>query len=239
MNRALLNRRVRQLHLWFGLAIGAQLGLWLISGLFMTWFSIETVRGKHLKTDATTELISDVSDILPPRGMLEAMDVPPETITLKMLEGRPVWLLENGQTKALFDGRSGGVISPLPKDVAERIATSRYAGQGALIDTEFLQNPPREYGRPGPAWRVDFDKPQRASFYVDATTGEVKAIRTTLWRVFDFMWGLHIMDWSSRENFNSWWIKMTASLTVIFFLSGLVLMFLRLSGMRRRRSQDD
>lgn len=236
MNKALLNRRVRQLHLWFGLAIGAQLGLWLISGLFMTWFSIETVRGSHLKKDAEIDLISNVSDILPPRGMLEAMDVPPETITLKMLEGRPVWLLENGRTRALFDGRTGAVISPLSAETAKRIAISRYAGRGALITTEFLQNPPREYGRPGSAWRVDFDKPQRASFYVDAVTGEVKAVRTTLWRVFDFMWGLHIMDWSSRENFNSWWIKMTASLTVIFFLSGFVLMFLRLSGMRRRKS---
>jgi len=65
-------------------------------------------------------------------------------------------------------------------------------------------------------WRIDFEKPDAASFYVDAKTAEIKAVRTGLWRTFDFMWGLHIMDWSNRENFNSWWIKTVAALSVFF-----------------------
>ncbi|MGJ8563713.1 MAG: PepSY domain-containing protein [Alphaproteobacteria bacterium] len=235
MTKALFNRRIRQFHLWFGLAVGAQIGLWLISGLFMTWFPIDTVRGKHLKAAADLHLITDVSNLMPPRGMLEAMDVPPQTITLKMLENRPVWLLENGGTKALFDGKSESVISPLSREFAVQTATSRYAGAGTIDTAELLVKTPREYGRSGPVWRVNFQAPQAASFYVDATTGEVTAVRTKLWRVYDFMWGLHIMDWSSRENFNSWWIKMTASLTVLFFLSGVGLLMLRLSSMVERR----
>ena len=86
-------------------------------------------------------------------------------------------------------------------------------------------------------WRIDFEKPDAASFYVDAKTAEIKAVRTGLWRTFDFMWGLHIMDWSNRENFNSWWIKTVAALSVFFFFTGLGLVLLRIrSALKPRRS---
>ena len=93
------------------------------------------------------------------------------------------------------------------------------------------------YGRQGPVWRIDFEKPDAASFCVDAKTAEIKAVRTGLWRTFDFMWGLHIMDWSNRENFNSWWIKTVAALSVFFFFTGLGLVLLRIrSALKPRRS---
>ena len=103
-----------------------------------------------------------------------------------------------------------------------------------------MTDPPREYGRAGPVWQIKFNESDPASFYVDATTGEVKAVRTGLWRVFDLMWGLHIMDWSSRENFNSWWIKATATVAVVFFISGLCLIILRLrTALNRRRKMKE
>jgi hypothetical protein len=37
-------------------------------------------------------------------------------------------------------------------------------------------------------------------FYVHAATGEILAGRTGWWRVYDFMWGLHIMDLETRED---------------------------------------
>ena len=237
MNKALFNRRVRKLHLWFGLAIGAQIGLWLISGLFMTWFSIDTVRGNHLKSNPQVQQVTGVSALLPLQAVLSKADFQAETLLLKRLNGRNIWIIGSGRERMAIDAVSGDIVSPLPVDMAEAIALAHYSGSGAIFESKLYSDPPSEYGRAGPVWRVDFKKPEAASFYVDAVTGEVKAVRTPLWRVFDFMWGLHIMDWKTRENFNSWWIKMTALLAFVFFISGVVLACLRLIGMvsRRRR----
>ena len=235
MNRALFNRRIRQLHLWLGLAIGAQVGLWLISGLFMTWFPIEHVRGEHLRSEQAVQTIPDTDDLVPLSVVSNDLPFVPIGVEMKMLAGKPVWYLEGEEDKLLIDALTGEKLSPLSEDTARSLAVAAYNSKGDIAKTVFYQEPPREYGREGPVWRVEFGKPKPASFYVDATTGEVRAVRTTLWRVFDFMWGLHIMDWSTRENFNSWWIKMTASLAVLFFLAGLGLAVLRVSSMISRQ----
>jgi len=237
MNKALFNRRVRQLHLWFGLAIGVQVGLWLVSGLFMTWFPIEQVRGDHLKTKIEASTLTDLSLLRAPDEIAKISQMSPETMIIKNLDGKAVWFVENSTDKVLINAQSGNIISPLSQELAQKIASSHYSGGGDVVLAELLETPPREYGRDGPVWRVNFGKPATASFYVDATTGDVKAVRTGLWRTFDFMWGLHIMDWSNRENFNSWWIKMTASLAIIFFLSGVCLAVLRISSMLARRQK--
>lgn len=239
MNRALFNRRARQLHLWLGLAIGAQVGLWLISGLFMTWFPIEEVRGEHLRTEMEPAAFTNISDLLTPDAILEKSEVAADSLSLHFLLEKPVWRVSGDGKRKLVDATTGDIISPLSEEMAIALAQSSYSGDGAIVSSTFLTEPPREYGRPGPVWKVNFGPDHAASFYVDASMGEVRAVRTTLWRVFDFMWGLHIMDWSTRENFNSWWIKMTASLAIVFFFAGLCLSILRVMswiGQKSRRT---
>ena len=237
MTSALLNRFVRKLHLWLGIAIGVQLGLWLVSGLFITLFPIDTVRGAHLRAEITPTTLQVDEALLSPSDLLQRVPSA-ETIMLQSLGDRLVYRIQAGGETLVRSAVTGEPIGPLSRDQAERIAHLNYAGDGLLGRSVFFEtDPPREYGRAGPVWRVEFDKPDSDSFYVDATTGEVKAVRTGLWRVFDLMWGLHIMDWSSRENFNSWWIKATATVAVVFFLSGLCLVILRLRSALKRRRQ--
>ena len=236
MTSALLNRFVRKLHLWLGIAIGVQLGLWLVSGLFMTLFPIDTVRGAHLRAEITPTALQIDDALLSPSDMLQRVPTA-ETIMLQSIGDQLVYRIQSGGETFVRSAVTGDTVGPLSRNQAEQIARLSYAGDGSLGNAVLYEtDPPREYGRAGPVWRIEFDKPDSASFYVDATTGEVKAVRTGLWRVFDLMWGLHIMDWSSRENFNSWWIKATATVTVVFFLSGICLVVLRLrSAIRRRR----
>lgn len=237
MNRALFQRRLRQLHLWLGLAIGAQVGLWLISGLFMSWFPIEEVRGEHLQTEEGAPLLSWSDDYLAPDDVLQIIGTRADTITAKRLGDQTVWQVSGFGRITLVDAQTGQVISPLSEERAVALADAAYSGAGKISEAEMLDRAPQEYGGRVPVWRVDFTGGDDATFYVDASTGEVRAVRTGLWRAFDFMWGLHIMDWSSRENFNSWWLKMTASLAVLFFLAGLGLLIVRLADLLRRKSR--
>ena len=61
-------------------------------------------------------------------------------------------------------------------------------------------------------------------FYVDAGSGEVVARRTRFWRLYDFMWGLHIMDLQGRNETNNPWVVSFSLLALVMTLMALVLL---------------
>jgi len=62
---------------------------------------------------------------------------------------------------------------------------------------------------------------------VDGVTGEVTARRNDTWRVYDFLWGLHIMDYRGREDFRHELLIVAAVVAVLTATSGLVLWIVR------------
>jgi len=91
-------------------------------------------------------------------------------------------------------------------------------------------------GKPAPAWRVDLEHPKRPHIYVDAVTGEALARRNRLWRLFDFFWMLHIMDYRARESFNHPLLTAMSALALATGLSGLGLWGWRGATWARRRA---
>ncbi|WOR14398.1 PepSY domain-containing protein [Hyphomonas sp. FCG-A18] len=231
-----LNLFIRKLHLWLGIAIGIQLCLWLVSGLFMTLFPIDDVRGTHLRADVAPMPLQIKERVITPAAVLQSVPAA-EAVTLRRVGDQLVYVTKTQGEDLVLNAETGDPMALLDEIQANRMALAAYSGAGSIGQSILFETgSPREYGRTGPVWQVNFDKPDKATFYIDARTGDVKAVRTGLWRTFDFMWGLHVMDWSSRENFNSWWIKATAAISVIFFFSGLILITLRLrSALKRRR----
>jgi putative intracellular protease/amidase len=59
----------------------------------------------------------------------------------------------------------------------------------------------------------------------------VHSIRTNQWRIFDFLWMLHILDFESRDNINNWLLRLFSVLGLVTLLSGYWLFFVS----RRRR----
>ena len=62
------------------------------------------------------------------------------------------------------------------------------------------------------------------ALYVAADTGAVTARRSTLWRVYDFLWGLHIMDWRGHEDFNTPLLIAATALALAMSIAGIVLL---------------
>jgi hypothetical protein len=90
---------------------------------------------------------------------------------------------------------------------------------------------PIELRRKIDAWRVALDDGTR--FYVNADTGEIVARRTSWWRIYDFMWGLHIMDPVTRENTNNPFVIGFGIISLITALLALILLPMTL---RKRRA---
>lgn len=223
-----LYRRLGQVHLWLGFAVGLQVLIWLGSGLFMVLFPIETVRGEHLRAAPLEQPLDWPADALTLEDLLSQSGLTVYAARAEHLDSRAVWRLETATGSTLLDARTATPLGPISENLAGSIAQSRYTGRGALRSLEAVPSPPAEAGLEGLAWRADFGPEDRASFWINAQTGELRAVRTPLWRAFDFAWGLHIMDWDTRSNFNSWWIKMTAVIAALFALAGTGLAVIRL-----------
>jgi hypothetical protein len=91
-----------------------------------------------------------------------------------------------------------------------------------------------EYRGPLPAWRVSFDDLESTRIYVSADEARVAARRTGTWRVYDFLWSLHIMDWREHEDINNNWLRAAAGLALLMALGGVVLLPWRMGWLRKR-----
>lgn len=79
-----------------------------------------------------------------------------------------------------------------------------------------------EYRGALPAWRVQFPD-GGLSVYVAQNTGAVTARRSDLWRLYDTLWALHIMDWQNHEDFNHPLIIIVTAITLLSVIAGIVL----------------
>ena len=61
--------------------------------------------------------------------------------------------------------------------------------------------------------------------YVGRATGAIEAVRTSWWRVFDFAWGLHIMDLKTREDTSHPILIFFAIIAIAGAAAGIALMF--------------
>ncbi len=219
-------RFLHQLHLWLGVIVGLQLLLWTASGLFMTSAAIETVRGTPLRRNPIPADLRSAGPVLPPEAVLVSRT---ESAELIMLLGRPVYRLTAGERHWLVDATTG-CNRPIDRDDALAIARDRVHLVEPVAASRVFDPPPLELRRPGGAWAVADADGTRV--YI-ATTGEVMAIRTGLWRCFDFAWGLHILDPAGREDSHHPLLIASAALALVSVLSGIALLARRFVPRRR------
>jgi hypothetical protein len=72
---------------------------------------------------------------------------------------------------------------------------------------------------------VDFDDVWNSSFYIDPNSGLFTTRRHSLWRVFDFLWMLHIMDYDERADINNTVLRLFSIFGTLMGLSGVWLLF--------------
>ncbi|MGB3722025.1 MAG: PepSY domain-containing protein [Pacificimonas sp.] len=211
------------LHKWIALVVGVQLMLWTASGLFMTIFPIEQVRGEHLVKTAP-EVSLDKPFIMPD------FDGEPVTgVALRMIGDRPVLVVSHPTRRMMHDPYSGDMIPAPGEAEIAALARAAYAGDEPVEAVTLITKvAPSEWRGTLPVWQVRFAGADNLRFYMDADTGELLTRRTRLWRVYDFMWMLHIMDYQGREDFNNWLVQAAAGLGLSVTLSGVLLLFYRM-----------
>ena len=224
---------IRKAHRYLGLFVGIQLLLWVVSGLYFTWNDIDKVRGAHMTNVVATDIRADRLAGLD--GVLRSFrETNPqirsiERVELRLLLGQPVYEISFSSGDEtdfrLVDAVSGELMPLLDEATAVRLAQADFAEAAEVQGVELLRTASghAEYrGRDLPVYRVTMKHPDEVSIYVSARRGMVTARRNSTWRVFDFFWMLHTMDFETRDDFNHVLIKLFSVLGLITVLSGFL-----------------
>ena len=225
-----------KVHKWLALLMAIQILFWFVSGLFFAVVPIEWVRSEHLVAEAQPAPIRLQDAAAGLQRVAVAGAAPGEKIELRSMMGRPVALVTGGSARPrLYDLAAGRQLSPIPASLAVSIAERDRVGDESATGAQLVTAESPEYRGALPAWRVDFE--DSLSFYVAADTGAVSARRSTLWRTYDFLWSLHIMDFKNHEDFNTPLLMITTAFGLVVILTGFILFPSRLglTAWRRRR----
>jgi hypothetical protein len=226
--KASLNRKhIRKAHRWLGLVAAVQLLIWTATGLYFAVMPIDDIRGSHLLKEASSYQLSHLklispSDLLQAHPQLESVRV--DKIIVAQRHHRAIYNFSVDGVSTSFDAETGEKLGLLNESEAQSILQSRT--DRAILRLDLIQNVPAgdEY-RNGelPAWRADVSGSEDAVIYLGAQSGKLRAVRTNNWRIYDFLWGLHIMDYEDRDDFNHLLLQAFALLGVITVLSGMTL----------------
>lgn len=213
-------------HIWLGWLTGVPLVLWCVSGLVMVARPIEEVRGTELRREFAPAALPPGN---PAPVQIEAEAAPTvKEIRTFMQNGRPVTMITLlDESVERYDAITARPLGPFT-DVEARLLVAKAIVGGDRVESVQLtdaKNPPFDFRQPIAAWQVTLA--DGTHVYVGRDSGEIAAVRTRWWRVFDFMWGLHIMDLQTREDTHHPILILFAALALIGSVLGTTLLFRR------------
>ncbi len=213
-----MNFLVRKIHKYLSFFISLQLLLWTVSGIYFAFNKIELVRGEqYLKQVEQSIDLGDFDFEIP-----NTIDV---SIQKRLGENIAV-IKVDGTTKYL--NKSGESISKLTASEAMNVVISNTNLSPVLVEEIVNERSGSEYrGRSLPIYKVESktNKGLDINVYLNVYSGDVVAIRSNKWRIWDLMWGLHIMDWKERDNISNTLLKIFSILALVSSISGIMLFF--------------
>jgi uncharacterized iron-regulated membrane protein len=227
---------LRTLHRWVAIFVGLQLVLWTVSGAVFAWLDHHEVQGENLVTPPPAGTLTPDARLAEPADWVDA--IPRQPITeLRLISLAGEWLyrleMQDGvELRRAVDGKRMTLDEPWVR----RLAIERYRGDGRLGAVTYLATPTLESRGFGATWQAAFDDSHDTSLYFSAADGALVATRTDAWRLFDFFWMLHTMDYVGRDDFNHPLVILAASAALWAAVTGLLLLARVLK--RPRRAAD-
>ena len=216
-----------KIHKWLALIIGLQFLLWVLGGLVMSWFPIEIVRGEHNIREREAFILTADDNLIPMADVLASIGAI-SSIELKPLLGMPSYEVVTAEGNTLLlDANTGEVLSPLNEELTLQLASADFSGETGNIAATMIDESNIEYRGPLPVWQVAMGDEDDTRLYLSPTTGDVIARRNDTWRLYDFFWMLHIMDYENRTNFNNPLVIIASIAALIASISGIWLIFCR------------
>jgi hypothetical protein len=132
---------------------------------------------------------------------------------------------------------TGKLRQPLSQQEAVAVAARHFNGNPEVVGTEYLTTTDKHHEyreQPLPAYAVTFSHPSNTTVYVAVELGTVQKFRNDKWRIFDFLWMLHTMDYQSRDEIGNLLLRLFSIFGLVTILSGFSLYIISSRWWKRR-----
>ena len=223
-------RTARKYHKWLMAFVGIQFLFWSITGVYMVTMDIHYIHGESLAKNEEAKI--DITSVDYSIAELAADYPEAGQVRLTQSMGKPLYSFINGEHGKVAIDAETGAVRPLVDEIRAKEIARYYYEMNHVIDSirliQSVTGMPAELSpRHLPVWRVTFDQFARPTFYISQQTGAIVAKRHDYWRLFDWMWRFHIMDYDDGENVSNWFLFLVAILGLMAAVTGAVLTYFR------------
>ena len=209
---------VRNIHKYLSFLISIQLLLWTVSGIYFAFNKIENVRGEQYREEPNFNVdFSKLNFQIDGARNIRVIDrMDQEILVVDGIYGREYLNFEGKDVEQLKEEEAKALSAKQTSLIPERVD---------LITENTIGSEYR--GRALPIYRVKSvnEAGESINVYLNVYTGEVEAVRSNQWRIWDLMWGFHIMDWETREDIDNLLLKIFSILALISSITGVLLFF--------------
>jgi len=238
--------QIRRIHRYLGLFLGIQFLLWTVGGLYFSWSNLDNIHGDDLvkrttpffnselgifKADSAFHVVATELDSVSKINLINILDQPHYQILG----------MKNGVHKVvLVNALRGGIREPLIREEAIMIANATKSFEAEIEKVELLTetNAHHEYReKPLPVWAITYNYEGKPTLYISPHYGQFVTVRQNNWRLFDALWMLHTMDYSTRDHFGNILLRSFSILGLITILSGFTLFYVSSPTVRKLKKK--
>ena len=216
---AKFKKYIRKTHRYLGLVIGIQFLLWTLGGLYFSWSDIDEIHGDFNKSESNyisvNQRFSVLDSIISELKTIKRVDSIKQIKTVKIIDTVYFQILyfTNIDKKvvvrySLINAATGQFKKPITKAEAKQIANKAFMPKSKIKSIKLLAekdlNGHHEYRENElPAYAVEIQHETNTTVYIGQNSGQVRRFRNNKWRIFDFLWMLHTMDYQNRDDINN------------------------------------
>ena len=209
---------VRNTHKYLSFFISVQLFLWTVSGIYFAFNKIELVRGEQYRLTESFPINFD-----------EVKFSRSDVVQVKAINrlGEIIFVVSGSKGTEYLDSFGTPVDKLNKSEIFEIVSSSSTLKPIDLEEITESSKGSEFRGRNLPLYKVTSlnDKDKKINLYLNVFSGEITAVRSIQWRIWDLMWGFHIMDWQTRDKINNIFLQIFSILALVSSISGIMLFF--------------
>ena len=209
---------VRNTHKYLSFFISVQLFLWTVSGIYFAFNKIELVRGEQYRLTESFPINFD-----------EVKFSRSDVVQVKAINrlGEIIFVVSGSKGTEYLDSFGIPVDKLNKSEIFEIVSSSSTLKPIDLEEITESSKGSEFRGRNLPLYKVTSlnDKNKKINLYLNVFSGEITAVRSIQWRIWDLMWGFHIMDWQTRDKINNIFLQIFSILALVSSISGIMLFF--------------
>ncbi len=212
---------IRKSHRYLGIFLGIQFLFWTISGLYFSWTNIDDIHGDHFKN--MEYQLKAFSGLMAPSQLNINEGI--RSIEIRDINGVPYYWVNKSQ---LFNALDGTPKSSINEKEALYVAGNHMRDRLEISNVSLIEKTGKHHEyreKLLPAYVITYKSNENIKAYVSAIDGKFQTVRHRDWRIFDFLWMTHTMDYEGRDNFNTTVLRAFSLLGLITVLSGFLLWF--------------